>query len=106
MTSLSCIFHKYRLFPFLGKIATIGVSRTVTDSSELKKSPIARKICEIPGDTEIDSDLVFGLASFCIINSRHESRKIFFDNNLMCKKNLVFKVFLSKVTFMTHYTAF
>ena len=50
----------------LGKIASIGISRTKTDNSDLEFSAIGRMKCTLPGTKnpdEVDPDLIFGLVS-------------------------------------------
>ncbi len=48
-----------------GKIASIGISRTITDNSDLELSAIGRMKCIPPGSLEIeDEDLMFGLNNY------------------------------------------
>ena len=48
----------------IGKIASVGISRTFTDNSDLEFSVIGRMKCTPPGTTDstlVDPDLIFGL---------------------------------------------
>ena len=48
----------------LGKLATIGISRSYVDNSDLEFSAIGRMKCTPPGTTDstlVDPDLIFGL---------------------------------------------
>lgn len=44
-----------------GQIASIGISRSLTDNSDLEFSAIGRMKCLIPGTRQVDEDLIFGL---------------------------------------------
>ena len=54
----------WRLFPFTGQSAAVGLSRTVVDNQDLGWSAIARTSCLTPGDrnpTWTDADLNYGV---------------------------------------------
>ena len=44
-----------------GQIASIGISRSLTDDSDLEFSAIGRMKCLVPGTRQVDEDLIFGL---------------------------------------------
>ena len=50
--------------PFiLGQYASVGISRTQVDNTEMADSLIARLNCIAPGDNDVDKDLIVGLRS-------------------------------------------
>ena len=54
-----------KIFLFLGKLATVGISRSYIDNSDLEFSAIGRMKCTNPGTTgtSVDADLIIGLVS-------------------------------------------
>ena len=49
-----------------GKIASIGITKSLTDNSDLEFSAIGRMKCTVPGTNDaskVDSDLIFGVVS-------------------------------------------